>query len=335
MTNKPLKNDFHTQIIELLINAKNAALASVSKTMVITYFQIGKKIFEEEQLGKNRAGYGKELLENLSKVLIKDFGRGFSRTNLIQMKNFYLNYKMEEKSNNFNLTWSHYLTLIRIDDLAERKFYEIEAEKSKWSVRELKRQYNSALYLRIALSQDKEKVKELSKKGLVIENPRDIFKDPYILEFTGLTEQTQYSENDLEQAIIDKLAAFLLELGSGFTFVARQKRITFDDKHFKIDLVFYNRILRCFVLFDLKIGELQHKDIGQMQMYVNYYDREMKLEEENNTIGIILCRNKSEAVVKYTLPENNEQIFASKYKTILPKKEDLKRLLDAKNIKEL
>jgi|SRR5690554_5209149 len=172
------------------------------------------------------------------------------------------------------------------------------------------------------------KVLELSEKGLIIESPKDAIKDPYILEFIGLPDKSIYSESELEQKLIDKLEYFLLELGTGFTFVARQKRITFDEKHFRIDLVFYNRILKCFVLIDLKIGELKHQDIGQMQMYVNYYDREIKLTEENRTIGIILCQNKSEAVVQYTLPENNEQIFASKYQTILPSKEDLKRLIE-------
>jgi predicted nuclease of restriction endonuclease-like (RecB) superfamily len=220
---------------------------------------------------------------------------------------------------------------MRIDDKNERKFYEIEAAKSNWSIRELQRQYDSALYTRLVLSRDKDEIKKLSEKGLVLQNPKDAIKDPYILEFIGLPEHSSYSENDLEQALINKLEHFLLELGTGFTFVARQKRISFDDKHFRIDLVFYNRILKSFVLIDLKIGELKHQDIGQMQMYVNYYDREIRLKEENKTIGIVLCQNKSKAVVEYTLPENNKQIFASKYKTILPSKKDLKWLLEEPN----
>lgn len=271
-------------------------------------------------------------------MLTKEFGKGFSVTNIQQMRNFYLAYKNQQTlsansetiEKNFGLSWSHYLLLMRIDNLAERKFYEIEAFKSKWSVRKLQRQYDSALYTRLALSRDKDKVRELSEKGLVIEKPEDAIKDPYILEFIGLPEHNSYSESQLEQELIDKLEHFLLELGTGFTFVARQKRISFDDKHFRIDLVFYNRVLRCFVLVDLKIGELKHQDIGQMMMYVNYYDRELKLDEENNTIGIILCQNKSESVVKYTLPKDNEQIFASKYKTVLPSKEELKALMRAK-----
>ena len=216
---------------------------------------------------------------------------------------------------------------MRIDDEKERSFYEIESEKYNWSVRELKRQYDSALYTRLSLSRDKEGILKLSEQGQIIEKPQDIIKDPYILEFLGLPELHHYSESDLEQEIINKLEHFLLELGHGFAFIARQKIITFDDKHFRIDLVFYNRVLKCFVLIDLKIGELKHQDLGQMQMYVNYYDREMRLEDENKTIGIVLCQNKSELVVEYTLPENDEQIFASKYKTILPSKEELIKLI--------
>lgn len=220
------------------------------------------------------------------------------------------------------------MKLMRIDDENERKFYEIEAFRNNWSLRELNRQYDSALFTRLALSKDKNEILQLSLKGQIIEKPQDAIKDPYVLEFIGLPENTNYSESELEQKIIDKLEHFLLELGNGFTFVARQNRISFDEKHFRVDLVFYNRILKCFVLIDLKIGELKHQDIGQMQMYVNYYDRKVKLEDENNTIGIILCQNKSEAVVEFTLPENNQQIFASKYLTVLPSKETLIKLIN-------
>lgn len=335
MNEKPANLEFYNEIVELLRVAKQKVVQTVNETMVFVYYEIGKMIVEQQQQGNNRGKYGKKLLKELSKVLNKEFGKGFSVTNIQQMRKFYLVYKKQQtvsaKSEievaKFQLSWSHYLSLIRIDDLAERRFYEIESFKNKWSVRELKRQYNSALYTRLALSRDKNKVKELSEKGLIIEKPQDAIKDPYILEFIGLPEHSSYSESDLEQELVNKLEHFLLELGTGFTFVARQKRISFDDKHFRIDLVFYNRILRCFVLIDLKIGELKHQDIGQMQMYVNYYDRELKLEEENSTIGLILCQNKSESVVEYTLPKNNEQIFASKYKTILPSKKELKLLL--------
>lgn len=322
----------YNKVSDLLKTAQNRVLQAVNTTMVSTYFEIGRMIVEEEQQGKERAKYGDQLISELSKKLTSDFGKGFSSTNIKQMRSFYISFsKSQTLSDQFNLSWSHYLFLMRIDDESERDFYEIESIKNNWSLRELKRQYNSALYTRLALSRDKNQVKELSQKGLVIEKAKDAIKDPYILEFLGLPEQNTYSESELEQELIDKLEHFLLELGTGFTFVARQKRITFNEKHFKIDLVFFNRILKCFVLIDLKIGDLQHKDIGQMQMYVNYYDRDIKLQDENKTIGLILCQNKSQAVVKYTLPENNEQIFASKYQTILPSKEKLKQLLEKKD----
>jgi len=224
----------------------------------------------------------------------------------------------------FKLSWTHYVFLLKIENNLERKFYEIESSSENWSTRELQRQYESALFERLALSRNKAKVKELSKKGLVIENPSDAIKDPYILEFLNLQEKDYYSESDLEKAIINKLEHFLLELGKGFLFVDRQKRIKMDGDDYKIDLVFYHRILRCFVLIDLKIGTLKHKDLGQLQMYVNYYDEEIKAEEENKTIGIILCKNKKESTIKYTLGKGNKQIFASKYKIYFPEKQILK-----------
>jgi predicted nuclease of restriction endonuclease-like (RecB) superfamily len=323
--------NLYNKVAELLKTAQSTVVQTVNKTMVQTYFEIGKMIVEEEQKGKERAEYGQQLIEELSIRLLNEFGKGFSSTNIKQMRSFYLTYsKGQTVSDEFNLSWSHYLKLMRIDDENERRFYEIETLKNNWSLRELQRQYDSALYTRLALSRDKKKIIELSEKGLIIEKPEDAIKDPYVLEFIGLPEKSSYSENDLEQKLIDKLEHFLLELGTGFTFVARQKRITFDEKHFRIDLVFYNRILKSFVLIDLKIGELKHQDIGQMQMYVNYYDREIRLIDENKTIGLILCQNKSEAVVEYTLPENNEQIFASKYQTVLPSKEKLKQLIENK-----
>ena len=324
--------NFYNKITELLIVARKSIVQTVNNTMVITYFEIGKLIINEEQHGKEKAKYGQNLINELSEKLSNEFGKGFSTTNIKQMRSFYLTYsKGQTASDEFKLSWSHYLKLMRIDDENERKFYEIEAHKNNWSLKELQRQYDSALYTRLALSRDKNQVLELTKKGLILEKPKDAIKDPYILEFIGLPEQVNYSENELEQGLINKLEHFLLELGTGFAFVARQKRITFEEKHFRIDLVFYNRLLKCFVLIDLKIGELKHQDIGQMQMYVNYYDRSVKLNDENNTIGLILCQNKSEAVVQYTLPENNEQIFASKYQTVLPSKEKLKQLIENKD----
>ncbi|NOX66407.1 MAG: DUF1016 domain-containing protein [Chlorobi bacterium] len=344
--------DFYNKIAELLKDARRKVVQTVNKTMVYTYFEIGRTIVEEEQKGKVRAEYGKQLIKELSQRLTREFGKGFSITNLKQMRQFYLTYsksqtlsdqskktqttstelkKSEKIISEFNLSWSHYLFLMKIDNQEERKFYEIEAISNNWSLRELQRQFDSALFERLVLSRDKKGVKELFKKGQLLEKPEDTIKDPYVLEFLGLPEETKYSETELEQKIIDKLEHFLLELGKGFTFVGRQVRFTFDDKHFRIDLVFYNRILQCFVLIDLKIGEITHQDLGQMQMYVNYYDRKVKLENENKTIGIILCRTKNEILVEMTLPENNEQIFASKYLTVLPSKEELKKLIENKD----
>jgi predicted nuclease of restriction endonuclease-like (RecB) superfamily len=227
----------------------------------------------------------------------------------------------------FKLSWTHYILLMRIKNEAERNFYEIEAANNNWSVRELQRQYNSSLYERIALSKDKKKVKELSQRGQIITQPIDMLKEPYVLEFLGLKEESAYSETDLETALINKLEHFLLELGKGFLFQSRQQRISFDGENFYIDLVFYNRILKCFVLIDLKIGVLKHQDIGQMQMYVNFYDREIRAKEENKTVGIVLCKQTNKAVVEYTLPENNNQIFAREYKLYLPSKKQLQDLL--------
>ncbi len=326
---KKINLDLYNKIAELLKDARSKVVQTVNKTMVYTYFEIGRMIIEEEQAGKERAVYGKQLLQGLSKKLTVEFGKGFSLTNIKQMRSFYLIYsKGQTLSDEFRLSWSHYLKLMRMDNEKERKFYEIEAYENNWSLKEFQRQFDTALYERLVLSRDKRGVKELSEKGQIVEKPKDSLKDPYILEFIGLPEDAKYSENELEQRIIDKLEHFLLELGKGFTFVGRQVRFTFDDKHFRIDLVFYNRLLQCFVLIDLKIGEISHQDLGQMQMYVNHYDRNVKLENENKTIGIILCRTKNETLVEMTLPENNEQIFASKYMTILPSKEELKKLIE-------
>lgn len=341
-------------ISALLENARSKIVVTVNQTIVLTYYEIGRMIVDDEQKGENRAEYGKTVLKDLSLHLTEKFGKGFSQRNLEQMRQFYLSYSIPQtlsaelpneisstvltNSQNqtshtakFNLSWSHYLKLMRIKDSNERKFYEIESHKNNWSLRELQRQYDSALYARLSLSKNKEEILQLAEKGQIIEKPKDLIKDPYVLEFLGLSEKATYSEGDLESELIDKLEHFLLELGNGFTFVGRQQRITFEEKHFYIDLVFYNRILRCFVLIDLKIGELKHQDIGQMQMYVNYFDREKRLEEENKTIGIILCQDKSEALVQYTLPEDNEQIFASKYFTVLPSKQDFINILNSDN----
>ena len=284
---------------------------------------------EEEQNGNERAEYGEELIKNLSLRLSKEFGKGFSKTNLKQMKSFYLAYgKGQTVSDQFKLSWSHYLILMRIENINERNFYEIESIENNWSLRELRRQIDSALYERLVLSIDKEKIKLLSLKGQILEKPEDVVKDPYVLEFLGLEEKSDYSENELETAIINNLEKFIMELGKGFLFQGRQVRFTFDEEHYFVDLVFYNRLLKCFVLIDLKIGKLKHQDLGQMQMYVNYYDRFVKLPDENKTIGIIICKEKNDTLVRMTLPEDNQQIFASRYMTVLPSKEDLKKIID-------
>ena len=291
-----LKKDIYEEIRGLLKSARENIVSTINSTMAKTYFLIGKKIVEEEQNGEERAEYGEELVKNLSLKLTKEFGKGFSKTNLKQMKSFYIAYrKGQTLSDQFRLSWSHYLILMRMENLDERNFYEIEAIENNWSLRELRRQIDSALYERLVLSRDKEKVRSLTLKGQIIEKAEDIVKDPYILEFLGLEEQNSYSENRLETEIINNLEKFLLELGKGFTFVGRQVRFTFDEKHFRVDLVFYNRLLKCFVLIDLKIGEVTHQDLGQMQMYVNYYDRYVKLDDENKTIGIIICRDKNDS----------------------------------------
>ena len=326
---KLTNNNIYQEIKELLYSAKNRVYQTINTTMTQTYFQIGKRIVEEEQGGETRAEYGSALLKNLSSELIKEFGKGYSEQNLKNMRQFYLIYqKRQTVSSEFKLSWSHYIFLTRIENIDERNFYEIESIENSWSLRELKRQFDSGLFERLKLSSDKQKVKELSAKGQVIQTAQDLIKDPYILEFVGLPELSLYSESELEQKLIDKLEHFLLELGKGFTFVARQKRITIDEKHFKVDLVFYNRLLKSFVVIDLKIGELKHQDIGQMMMYVNYFDRFEKTDDENSTIGIILCKDKSKALVELTLPKDNNQIYASKYLTILPNKEEFKKLLE-------
>ena len=324
-----IKKDIYDEISNLLKEARKSIVSNINTTMTKTYFLIGKRIVEEEQNGNERAIYGENLIKTLSKRLTEEFGKGFSKTNLKQMKSFYIAYrKGQTVSDQFKLSWSHYLILMRMENIEERNFYEIESIQNNWSLRELRRQIDSALYERLVLSRDKEKVKELAFKGQVIEKPEDVVKDPYILEFLGLEEQSNYSENKLETEIINNLEKFLLGLGKGFTFVGRQVRFTFDEKHFRVDLVFYNRILKCFVLIDLKIGEVTHQDLGQMQMYVNYYDRYVRLPDENKSIGIIICREKNDTLVKLTLPEDNNQIFASKYMTVLPTKEEFKKILD-------
>ena len=340
-----MTDNFFDRILDILKNARKQAKMALNISMVYSYYEVGRAIIEEEQNGKQRAEYGKAILKELSKRLTESLGKGFSVENLKLMRRFYVVYSKDQigqkvstqfenlpvtrEGRKFFLSFSHYVFLMRIPNIDERHFYEIEAAHNGWGIKELERQYDSALYERLSLSRDKEGIERLSTEGQIIERPEDLLKDPYVLEFTGLPELSKYSETDLETKIIDHLQEFLLELGRGFTFVGRQVRFTFEDEHYRVDLVFFNRLLRCFVLFDLKIGRLKHQDIGQMQMYVNYYDRKVKLEDENPTIGILLCKNKNDAVVEMTLPEDNSQIFASKYLTVLPSKEELKKLMES------
>lgn len=334
--------------IELIRYARKYASNQINYTQLMTYYGLGYWIVEEQQLGEQRAGYGKKVIQTLSDALNAEFGKGFSVDTLENARKFYLNYQgrisetlfrkfIKEKSDTlfrisgedvpFTLSWSHYLQLMRIRNLDERRFYEIEATKSAWSLRTLQRQYNSSLYERLALSRDKDRVMRLAQEGNVIEKPADIVKQPTVLEFLGLEESEKFSETNLESAIIDKLQKFLLESGKGYLFEARQKRFSYDEENFYVDLVFYNRLLRCYVLIDLKIDKLTHQDLGQMQMYVNYYDRYQKLPDENPTIGILLCREKNDAVVRMTLPENSN-IFAAEYSLYLPNKKLLQKKLE-------
>jgi len=333
--------------IELINYARTLASKQVNIIQLLTYYSLGKWIVDVQQGGNERAEYGKQIIKNLSEKLNAEFGKGFSEDTLKNARKFYLTYKNRisetvfslfaiEKSETvfsffeneppFTVSWSHYLQLMRIENADERAFYEIESAKECWSVRTLSRQYNSSLYERLALSRDKDEVIRLSTEGQTVSKPKDVLKDPYVLEFVGLDDKSAYSETDLENRLLDNLQQFLLELGKGFTFVARQKRFSFEEDHFKVDLVFYNRLLQCFVLFDLKIGKLKHQDLGQMQMYVNYYDRYEKTEFEKPTIGVLLCNEKNDAMVELTLPRDSN-IYASQYKLYLPDKEELQKKL--------
>ena len=359
---KPRTKGINPLIAEVrrLINSTRHAIAnSINSFQVHTNFEIGQRLVEHEQQGEKRAAYGTALLKELSQKLTKEFGRGFSEDNLSNMRKFFLTYKdqvsqfprsllgnskssispaihgisvsnpISEKPSRklpFTLSWSHYILLLTIKETAERKFYEIESTNESWSVPELKRQKASCLYERLALSRNPAGVKRLAEKGQIIKTPEDIFKEPLVLEFLGLPDKANYSESDLESSLINHLEKFLLELGKGFLFEARQKRFTFDDDHYFLDLVFYNRLLRCYVIIDLKIDKLTHQDLGQMQMYVNWFDRNIKLPEENATIGLLVCKSKKNAIIELTLPKG-ANIHAREYQLYLPSKELLKNKL--------
>lgn len=310
------------RIREVLQDARHMAYRAVNAAMVRAYWEIGRVIVEEEQRGQARAEYGKELVADLARRLTDEFGAGFGRANLFHMKAFYLAFPKVDALRR-ELSWTHYRTLLKVERPDARGFYEQEAVNAGWSTRELDRQIASLLFERLALSRDQEGVKDLARKGHEIATPADLIKDPFVLEFVGLRQDERFRESDLESALVGRLQEFLLELGKGFAFMARQKRITLDGQHYFIDLVFYNRLTRCFVLIDLKVGALTHQDLGQMQMYVNFYQREQTAADENPPVGIVLCTDKNEAVVRYTLPDGNTQIFASRYKLYLPTEDEL------------
>ena len=325
----------YQNIRSVLEKARSKSFKAVNFIMVRAYWNIGKIIVEDEQKGKKRAGYGKALIEELSRRLTSEYGKGFTKNNLWYMRQFFITFPILHAVRG-ELTWTHYRLLLKIEKSEARSFYLNEAISNNWSTRELDRQINSMLFERIALSKDQKGLLELAEKGQVIQKPDDLVKDPYVLEFLGLQKHERVLEKELEQALIDHLQAFLLELGKGFSFVARQQRITLGEDHFYIDLVFYNRLTRSFVLIDLKVGKLTHQDIGQMQMYVNFYTRTQMAEGENEPIGILLCAEKNDAVVKFTLPEGQKKIFISKYIPYLPSEEELRaELIREKNILEM
>lgn len=346
---------FYQRICDILSAARIGVVRTVNTAQVVSNWLIGREIIEAEQQGKHRADYGENLLKNLAKQLKQDFGAGYSYSNLKYIRQFYLVFPAllsDEKIGHAlrdqsfsgseffgvsypdpswspgqlhpNLSWTHYRTLIRVEQSEARAFYEIEALKNNWSARELERQINSLLFERLAKSLDKGGLMQLATQGQIIQQPIDAFKDPVVIEFLGLPESPRLTESDLETALISNLQSFLLEMGRGFAFVNRQERITLDGDHFYIDLVFYHTILKCYVLIDLKVGKLTHGDLGQLQLYVNYYDQERCVEDDNPTLGLILCSDKNDAVVKYTLsPEQHHKIFASRYKLHLPTEAEL------------
>ena len=309
-------------IKNLISNSQKTAVKAVDTGRVVLYWNIGKRIVEELQNGKDRADYGKGIIRNLSSDLEPVYGSGYSIRQLELMRQFYTVFSNTNTLHS-QLNWSQYKLLIRIEENDKREFYIAESTKNCWSSRDLERQINSSLFERLLLSNDKESVLEVAREEKFPVDAKEIIKDPMVLEFLGLEQKSNYYEKDLEQAIISNLQEFLLELGNGFSFVSRQQRIHIDGDDFFVDLVFYNRLLRCFVIFEIKTHKLTHQDVGQLQMYVNYYDRNEKQEFENATIGVILCADKNDAVVKYTLPKENKTILASKYQLYLPSEKEL------------
>lgn len=323
-----IKNESFINDIKALINeAHQHVVRSVNTVMVITYWEIGRRIVEEEQNGSNRAEYGKYIIESLSKALTDEFGKGFGETNLKYFRQFYLAFPIRHALRG-ELSWTHYRQLIRVENEEARAFYLNEAAECGWSSRQLERQINSFYYQRLFTSQHQDVVKHEAEQNNTPISPEEVLKDPYILEFLDLKENKDYLEVDLETALINKLQDFLLELSKGFSFVARQQRITTEaGKHYYIDLVFYNYLLKCFVLIDLKIGTLTPQDVGQMDLYVRLYEKLKRTDTDNPTIGIILCSQNDETVVQYSMLAESRQLFASQYKLYMPTEEELKKLL--------
>jgi predicted nuclease of restriction endonuclease-like (RecB) superfamily len=326
MADNVIETNLYQSIKNILDTARTKTYQAINFAMVEAYWNIGKLIVEN--IGEDgRAEYGKHLMHYLSENLTKDFGKGFDESNLRYMRQFYLTFPIRDALRH-ELSWTHYRMIMKVENQNAREYYLEESIKGVWSTRQLERQINSFCYERVLSSKNRDNVRdEIIKKELGT-TPLDIVKDPYVLEFLGLTHNQDFFENELENALISHIQKFLLELGRGFTFEARQKRISFDGEHFYIDMVFYNYILKCFVLIDLKTGKLTHQDLGQMQMYVNYYTQELMNDGDNPPIGIVLCADKSESVVKYTLSEDNLQIFTSKYKLYLPTEEELRKEIE-------
>ena len=317
-----IKKELIQQIHSIIATAKDRAIRSVDTERVLMYWHIGKVILEEEQQGKERAGYGDFLIKSLAQTLEPQYGTGFSVRQLELCRQFYRTFPITNALRS-QFSWTHYRSLIRIDNQDKREFYIAETEKNNWTARQLERQVNSQLFERLLISKDVQSVLAVAREEKLPTDAKEIIKDPMVLEFLGLKRESTYYEKDLESAIITHLQDFILELGNGFAFVARQKRIHIEGDEFFIDLVFFNRLLQCFVLIEIKTTKLSHQDIGQLQMYVNYYDRYEKQTFENPTIGIILCTDKNDAVVKITLPENNNNLIASKYQLYLPTEQQL------------
>ena len=315
-----LTNTIITDIKQIIAQSRENAVRAVDFQRVLMYWHIGKRIFEEEQQGQERADYGTYLIKYLAKQLEPELGSSFSYRNLNWYRQFYRTFPIVNALRS-QLNWTQYRQLLRINDPDKREFYIGESIKNNWSSRQLERPINSSLYERLLLSNDKETVLAVANNQLIPSDPKQIIKDPMVLEFLGLQRESAYYEKDLEQAIITHLQEFLLELGNGFSFVARQKRLHLDGDDFFVDLVLYNRLLQCFVIIEIKTHKLTHQDLRQLQMYVNYFDRVEKLPRENPTIGILLCADKNDSVVKFSLPENQQQIFASQYQLYLPSAE--------------